>query len=116
MRPVSSSAAPTRSMSPRHETTSSTCCSRIIASSLREFHYQSPPALGPALAVEPGAPLPALLLAAGSGVLGLLLWNRVSRGKKILLVLGVALAAAAAVMVRINYFEWMFHPIPQAGF
>ena len=30
--------------------------------------------------------------------------------------MALALSAASAVMVRQNYFEWMFHPITSAGF
>jgi len=83
---------------------------------VRPFHYQSARALSLALAIKKAAPWPTLILAVASAPLALLLWRRVTRRRRILLVLGVVLAAAAAVMVRINYFEWMFHPVPQAGF
>ena len=83
---------------------------------IRPFHYQSPRALSLALAIKQAAPSPTLILAVASAALALPLWRRVSRGGRILVMSGVVLAAAAAVMVRINYFEWMFHPVPQAGF
>lgn len=56
----------------------------------------------------------------GAGVVALVLavklWAGGSRGKKVGLVLGVCLASAAAVMARVDYFEWMFHPVPAPGF
>jgi hypothetical protein len=46
----------------------------------------------------------------------LVLWRRISAWKKVPLVLGVCLASAAAVMARVDYFEWMFHPVAAPGF
>jgi hypothetical protein len=44
------------------------------------------------------------------------LWHRISRWKKAVLIFGLCLASGAAAMARVDYFEWMFHPVPAAGF
>jgi len=49
-------------------------------------------------------------------LLALVLWRRVSHWQKALLVLGILLIVASATMARMNYFEWMFHPIAAPGF
>ncbi len=83
---------------------------------IRPFNYQSPGALALALRLRQVAPWGTL--GAGVVTLGLAvkLWAGGSRGKQVGLVLGVCLASAAAVMARVNYFEWMFHPLPAPGF
>jgi hypothetical protein len=57
-------------------------------------------------------------VAALVGVLALSvrLWRRSARVSRTGVVIAVVLSAASAVMVRQNYFEWMFHPIGAAGF
>jgi hypothetical protein len=57
-----------------------------------------------------------MLTAAAALFLVLVLWRRISAWKKVPLVLGVCLASAAAVMARVDYFEWMFHPVAAPGF
>lgn len=88
----------------------------IPAFVIRPFRYQSERALGLAIAVKGIAP--ALSVAALVGVLALG-WRR-WRGSSLVLRAGIAVAivlsTASAVMVRQNYFEWMFHPITAAGF
>jgi len=49
-------------------------------------------------------------------VLGWRLWRSSSRSLRTGMVMALMLSAASAVMVRQNYFEWMFHPITAAGF
>src|SRR6266852_3567345 len=66
----------------------------IPAFVIRPFRHQSESALGLAIAVKRIAPV--LTVAALVGAL--------------------VLSVASAVMVRQNYFEWMFHPIAAAGF
>ena len=88
----------------------------IPAIIIRPFAYQSPKALYAAMAVRTEAPLWTALTAAFAVILAVLLWRRISTWAKILVVLGAILASASAVMARIDYFEWMFHPIPSAGF
>ncbi len=88
----------------------------IPAFIIRPFRYQSPRALALAFKVKAIAPTATLLLALLSVLLGWFLWSRASRMQRVLLALGVLLAAGSAVMSRLNYFEWMFHPIQTSGF
>jgi hypothetical protein len=88
----------------------------IPAFVIRPFRYQSERALGLAIAVKWIAP--ALSVAALLGVLalGLRLWRSSSKLFRSGIALALVLSAASAVMVRQNYFEWMFHPITAVGF
>ena len=88
----------------------------IPAFVIRPFHHQSERALGLAIAVKRIAP--ALTVAALVGVLALSvrLWRMSSRVSRTGIVMALVLSVASAVMVRQNYFEWMFHPIAAAGF
>ena len=88
----------------------------IPAFIIRPFRHQSEKALELAIAVNRIAP--ALTVAALVGVLALSvrLWRRSSRASRTGIVMAVVLSAGSAVMVRQNYFEWMFHPIGAAGF
>jgi len=88
----------------------------IPAFVIRPFHHQSERALGLAIAVKRIAP--ALTVAALVSVLALSvrLWRRSSRLARTGIVMALVLSVASAVMVRQNYFEWMFHPIAAAGF
>jgi len=88
----------------------------IPAFVIRPFRHQSERALELAIAVKRIAP--ALTVAALVGVLALSLrlWRRSSRASRTGIVIALALSVASAVMVRQNYFEWMFHPIKAAGF
>jgi hypothetical protein len=83
---------------------------------IRPFRPQTPDALSLAMAVRQQAPLWSMLTAAAALFLVLVLWRRISAWKKVPLVLGVCLASAAAVMARVDYFEWMFHPVAAPGF
>ena len=88
----------------------------IPAFVIRPFRHQSERALELAIAVKRIAP--ALTVAALAGVLALSvrLWRRSSRVSRTGIVMALVLSVASAVMVRQNYFEWMFHPITAAGF
>ena len=57
------------------------------------------------------APLGTLLAGLACLVLALALWRTASRWRKSLLVLTLLVVTFSAVMARLNYFEWMFHPI-----
>jgi hypothetical protein len=94
----------------------SLCLFLIPAFVIRPFRHQSETALGLAIAVKRIAP--ALTIATLTGVLALSvqLWRSSSRLLRTGVVTGLVLSAASAVMVRQNYFEWMFHPIKAAGF
>jgi hypothetical protein len=83
---------------------------------IRPFKFQSTRALNFAMAVRQHAPIWSLIIAVGSIILAAILWRRVSRWKKILLGIGVCLVAVSAVMTRVDYFEWMFHPVRVPGF
>ena len=83
---------------------------------IRPFAYQSPKALYAAMAIRTEAPLWTALGAIFTVVLAVLLWRRIAIWAKVLVVLATVLACASAVMARIDYFEWMFHPVPAAGF
>lgn len=83
---------------------------------IQPFRYQSPRALLIAIAVRQEAPMWTLLAAAFAAALGVMLWRRVSAWKKCVLVLGLLLVSGSAAMARIDYFEWMFHPVPALGF
>jgi len=88
----------------------------IPAFVIRPFHHQSERALELAIAVKRIAP--ALTVAALVGVVALsvCLWRKSSSVLRAGIVMALVLSAASAVMVRQNYFEWMFHPIAAAGF
>jgi Protein of unknown function (DUF3179) len=88
----------------------------IPAFIIRPFRYQSPKALALALAVREYAPV--LTAVAACAALGMALWqwNRVRRVKKTLLAAGILLVVGSATMARMNYFEWMFHPVARPGF
>jgi Protein of unknown function (DUF3179) len=88
----------------------------IPAFVIRPFRYQSESALALAIAVKRIAPALSLAALAGVLVLGLRLWRSSSKLLRTGIALVLLLSAAAAVMVRQNYFEWMFHPIAVAGF
>src|SRR3989440_3458076 len=83
---------------------------------IRPFRFQSARALNFAMAVRQHAPIWSLAIAAGSVILAAILWPWVSLRKRILLGAGVCLVAISAVMSRVDYFEWMFHPVRVPGF
>jgi Protein of unknown function (DUF3179) len=83
---------------------------------IRPFRYQSSQTLGLALIVRQYAPFWTVIAACAVLALAVLQWGHVRRLKKVLLVVGVLLTAVSAVMARMNYFEWMFHPVAQPGF
>jgi Protein of unknown function (DUF3179) len=83
---------------------------------IQPFRFQSARGLVLAMAVREQAPNWTLLTAAGALLAALLLWRRISRWRKAVVLAGLVLTAAAAVMTRVDYFEWMFHPVAVAGF
>src|SRR5260370_10763178 len=88
----------------------------IPAFVIRPFRHQSDSGLGLAIEVKGSAPvLTAVALVGGLGM-GARLWRSSSGVLRTGIVVALVLSAAAAVMVRQNYFEWMFHPITAAGF
>jgi hypothetical protein len=88
----------------------------IPAFVVRPFRYQAPRALLVAMALRQRAPLGTLIAALACFILAFALWQKVGWWRKSLLVLTLLLVTGSAVMARLNYFEWMFHPIDGAQF
>jgi len=63
------------------------------------------------MALRQRAPLGTLIAALACFVLAFTLWRSVGLWRKALLVLTLLVVTFSAVMARLNYFEWMFHPI-----
>ena len=83
---------------------------------IRPFTHQSESGLRLAIAVKRIAPALTLVALLGVLVLSWRLWRSSSRWLRTGIVTALVLSTASAVMVRQNYFEWMFHPIKAAGF
>lgn len=83
---------------------------------IRPFRYQSPRALMVAMTLRAHAPFWTALIAATVVGLAVWQWRRARWPLKTALAAGVVLVAFAATMARMNYFEWMFHPVAQPGF
>jgi hypothetical protein len=83
---------------------------------IRPFTHQSESGLRLAIAVKRVAPLLTVASLVGILALGWRLWRGSSRLLRTGIVTALVLSAASAVMVRQNYFEWMFNPIKAAGF
>jgi hypothetical protein len=83
---------------------------------IRPFKYQSPTALHTALVFRQFAPAGTILAACAVLTLMWVLWGRTGRVQRIAMVLAGVLVLGAATMARLNYFEWMFHPVAQPGF
>ncbi len=88
----------------------------IPALIIRPFTHQAPRALLIAMAVRDRARLGTLIAGLVCLLVALALWRTASRWRKSLLAFVVLLVAFSAVMARLNYFEWMFHPIAGAQF
>ncbi len=83
---------------------------------IRPFRYQSPRALSLALMVRQRAPLGTLVAGLICLLLVLALWRIARTWQRIVLMVAMLLVAFSAVMARINYFEWMFHPVDSPQF
>jgi hypothetical protein len=100
------------------------CVCALLASALffipsfviRPFRYQAPRELFAAMALRQRAPLGTLILAFVCFILAFALWRSANRWLKSSLVLTLLVVTFSAVMARLNYFEWMFHPIAGAQF
>ena len=88
----------------------------IPAFVVRPFRYQSPRALDVAIAVKEIAPALTIALLVGVLALAAGLWRDSSKLLRTGIALALLLSIASAVMVRQNYFEWMFNPIKTQGF
>jgi hypothetical protein len=94
----------------------SPCLFLIPAFVIRPFRYQSPSALSLAIAVKRIAPVLSVLLCVVLLALVARLWKRSSWAGRSTAITALLLTVASGVMVRQNYFEWMFQPIAAAGF
>jgi Protein of unknown function (DUF3179) len=83
---------------------------------IRPFRYQNPRALLWAMAIRDRAPLVSLLCAILCFLLVAALWQGSSKWRKAGLSLVLVPVLFSAVMSRLNYFEWMFHPVDSAKF
>ena len=83
---------------------------------IRPFAFQSPRGLMTAISIKQWAPLGAAVGFAICAVLFLMLWPKMRRWNGILVGASLLLVATCSAMTRVNYFEWMFHPVHQPGF
>ena len=83
---------------------------------IRPFTHQSARGIMLAMAVRDRAPLGTLIAAIVFLLLTLILWRSSRLWQKIGLGVAVILIAFSTVMARMNYFEWMFHPVAKAQF
>lgn len=83
---------------------------------IRPFTHQSSTGLALAMALRQRAPWGTLAAALVCLLFALVLWGAANRWRKIVLALVMVVVAFATVMSRLNYFEWMFHPVPGAQF
>jgi len=88
----------------------------IPAFIIRPFTHQSVSGLAWAMALRQSAPLPTLIAALVCVALAMLLWDSGNLRRKIVLSSVVVLVLFSAVMSRLNYFEWMFHPVDNPQF
>lgn len=83
---------------------------------IRPFSHQNPRALLWAMAIRQRAPIVSLLCALVCFLLIAVLWGSTRRWRKAFFLIPAFLVTFAAVMSRLNYFEWMFHPVDSATF
>jgi hypothetical protein len=88
----------------------------IPAFIIRPFSHQTASGLALAMALRQRAPWATLAAVLICVLFALILWNVVNRWRKVVLAVVMVLVTFSAVMSRLNYFEWMFHPIPSAQF
>jgi hypothetical protein len=88
----------------------------IPAFIIRPFTHQAPRALLVAMALRQRAPTGTLIAGLVCLALALVLWKTSRLLRKSLIVVVMVLVGFSATMSRLNYFEWMFHPIDSAQF
>jgi hypothetical protein len=88
----------------------------IPAFIIRPFTHQTANGLALAMALRQRAPWATLPAAVFCLFLMFLLWQVSNRWRKIVLCVVMMLVAFSAVMARVNYFEWMFHPVETSQF
>jgi Protein of unknown function (DUF3179) len=88
----------------------------IPAFIIRPFAHQSASGLGLAMALRQWAPLGTLMAAIICLPFAWNLWRSDRLWQKIAISAAVVLVAFSVVMSRLNYFEWMFHPVDTPQF
>jgi hypothetical protein len=88
----------------------------IPAFIIRPFRHQAPRALLLAMSLRGYAPLFTLGGALACFYFAIPLWRSANLWRKALVGFTLLLVTFSAVMARLNYFEWMFHPIASANF
>ena len=83
---------------------------------IRPFHHQTPSGLALAMAIRQRAPWGTLAAALVCALFAFLLWRSSTRWRRIVIGFLMVLVAFSAVMSRLNYFEWMFHPVRDPQF
>jgi hypothetical protein len=83
---------------------------------IRPFRYQNPHALLWAMAIRDRAPVITLLCAVVCFLFIAALWQASNKWWRAGLIFVGILVTFSAVMSRLNYFEWMFHPVESAKF
>jgi Protein of unknown function (DUF3179) len=83
---------------------------------IRPFTHQSASGLEFAMALRQRAPLGSLVAVIVCAAFAFLLWQPHNLRRKIVLCVALLLVGFSAVMSRLNYFEWMFHPVNSAEF
>jgi hypothetical protein len=88
----------------------------IPAFVIRPFTHQTSAGLALAMALRQRAPWGTLIAALLCLAFAFSLWSASNLWRKIVLVLVMLPVVFATVMARLNYFEWMFHPIESQQF
>ena len=88
----------------------------IPAFIIRPFRYQSARALWLAMALHQRAPQWTVYGVILCLLLAILVWRIARRRGKVVVVGAMLLVTSSAVMARMNYFEWMFHPLESPQF
>jgi len=68
------------------------------------------------MALRQRAPLGTLVAALLCLVFAFLLWHMIGKWSKVALNAIIVLVTFSTGMARLNYFEWMFHPVDSAQF
>ena len=88
----------------------------IPAYIIRPFRHQTAVALNLAMALHQHAPWGTLAAGFVCLLCAFMLWQSDNLRRKIWLSSMVLLVAFSTVMARLNYFEWMFHPLDSPQF
>lgn len=88
----------------------------IPAFIIRPFRHQTSSALHLAMALRQQAPWVTLVAALVCLIFAIMLSQSGRLTRRIVLPCTMVLVVFSAVMVRMNYFEWMFHPVEDPRF